>query len=309
MNGLLINAPTRKKIKEKSQFVPGKNNQRENERKEFQDVRPFNSKTIICERKRFLKLAETDGGALSEGNHSLFLYKYPRSDTYFVRKIYSIDKESSRNKILNEININQHLLVNKSSCCPEFLGYDIEESYCFLNFRRFGENLETVFKNSEQQMKSNIKNVLALFLKCMIDLHQNGIIHRDIHIKNLLYNPEIERASICDFEYAIYENENKYKKKEDVGIDLYRAPEISQKGVSFASDLFALGMSFLILLQSGNPVKIFYEETCHKRIEELAISADLKTVLKTMTKWNPEERKTAEQCLKMMEGHPAELAL
>jgi len=85
----------------------------------------------------------------------------------------------------------------------------------------------------------------------MADLHQKGILHRDLKSSNLLYDIKTKTIKICDFGLATYEDGHQCSA---IGTPAWMAPEIAVKGrYTEKIDVFSYGMVLWELLTETTP--------------------------------------------------------
>lgn len=110
-----------------------------------------------------------------------------------------------------------------------------------------GKNLTDILKTEKLTTEKKLQLFLALLKAVKVQVHENGLVHRDIKPDNIMvyfkpgsYIPEV---NIIDFGLA------KLKEENDIGIYcgsfFYMAPEVMQRrGSSPASDLYSLSKIF-----------------------------------------------------------------
>ena len=98
---------------------------------------------------------------------------------------------------------------------------------------------------------AQIFHVLRDILSALRYLREQGVLHRDLKLDNVLLTPDY-RAKICDFGVAERLRSN-FPLREKCGTPAYLAPEIIKKIYNgFASDFWALGVC-LFILTTGLP--------------------------------------------------------
>lgn len=143
-------------------------------------------------------------------------------------------------------------------------------------------------------------NLIRQVLKGIIYAHQNGIVHRDIKMANIMYNTKNENVKIIDFGLSKIKGQKRdetvvnwhtpgYKPKE---LDDYRRDEI-EKINEEKRDIYALGITIYLILTGeyayGKPEN--YSQLT-PRISEFRndISEELDELFYSMIAVEPEER-------------------
>ena len=148
-----------------------------------------------------------------------------------------------------------------------------------------------------------------IFYKCLSGLnyiHEKGIIHRDIKLKNIFLDDDFN-VKIGDFNVSTVINENYAKKfsentdeiddlinkNTNEGTDDYKAPEVNYRNnYDQKSDIYSMGVSFFILCFGCKP-------TSFRNNNENAnyYSKDIKDFILKMLKYNPDERPTSKEAM------------
>ncbi|MBN1864291.1 MAG: protein kinase [Victivallales bacterium] len=97
---------------------------------------------------------------------------------------------------------------------------------------------------------------IAFDLACALSqIHDKGIIHRDIKLKNSIFIPSTKQVKLCDFGIAQLPNPLELTQEGMiVGTPIYMAPEIfGGKKASFASDIYSYGATVYHLATNTPP--------------------------------------------------------
>jgi serine/threonine protein kinase len=124
--------------------------------------------------------------------------------------------------------------------------------------------------------------MVALGLK---NIHQHGIIHKDIKLENFIYCNDI--IKICDFGLAEYKDSQRFLNS---GTPQYRAPELIYSPATEKSDLYALGTALYILTHCAFPKDLRFKFYKH-------ITPKFKELLKSMLNTDLEKRITVDDFL------------
>ena len=128
-------------------------------------------------------------------------------------------------------------------------------------------------------------------------LHDQGVLHRDIKLDNILLDDNL-CPKICDFGVSWFMKEGKVI-KEKCGTPAYLAPEIikGEGYEGFKIDIWSLGVLFYFLISQRMPFKADSIENLHKVILEeepdyfyKCFSKDSLDLLKKMLNKDPRER-------------------
>ncbi|WP_019503922.1 AAA family ATPase [Pleurocapsa sp. PCC 7319] len=109
-------------------------------------------------------------------------------------------------------------------------------------------------------------------VKCLGDIHQAKVIHKDINPSNIVYNPETKQLKIIDFGIATVlsqENPRIYNPNQLEGTLAYISPEQTgrmNRKLDYRTDFYSLGVTLYELLadqlpfQTKNPLELLH---CH----------------------------------------------
>lgn len=116
------------------------------------------------------------------------------------------------------------------------------------------EKFESYF--SSMSVKE-IRNYMKQALTILAEIHQRGIIHRDIKPQNLLYNRQTGKLRLIDFGRA--EEYSKDVKSTRVGSKFFKAPEVVVNFgyYDFGIDVWNLGLVFGSLIFRKYPLLFF----------------------------------------------------
>ncbi len=120
-----------------------------------------------------------------------------------------------------------------------------------------------------------IDNIINVFK----DIHQKGIIHRDIKPDNILINPDTYKITVIDFGLSIYSNNICSRNmNEFTGSYLFACPEMF-KGIFYNAicDTWSIGVLCFLLLTKQLPYKLTSYQVVHLRQYRL-ISDSMKSI-------------------------------
>jgi len=177
------------------------------------------------------------------------------------------------------------------------------------------------------QMLTSLKqkiNIIKQIVYGVFLIHSSNIVHRDLKPGNILINIlKDDNLEVCitDFGLAVYNNENTLK----AGTPLYLPPETFNDSLfyfrqTFSLDIFSLGIICFIIFsysfewehylasieQNLNRLheKTFYNSIYYNVIEqkmdENYIPTEIKEFILKCVSFEPEDRPTAQECLKMV---------
>ena len=250
---------------------------------------------------------------LGHGGFSQVL-KVKSKKNFGIYAMKKIDKEKIIKKFKDKkYYFNEKVIIEQLShpyvikCYKTF-----EESnylYFILEFMNNGDLLSYNDGNIKFHVLIPEGKLWDIFYKCLSGLnyiHEKGIIHRDIKLKNIFLDDDFN-VKIGDFNVSTVINENyakKYSENTDeiddlinkntnVGTDDYKAPEVNYRNnYDQKSDIYSMGVSFFILCFGCKPTSF---RNNNKNANYY--SKDIKDFILKMLKYNPDERPTSKEAM------------
>jgi len=111
-----------------------------------------------------------------------------------IKRFRGIKREFIKNEV------EAHNIFNEYSWYPKV--YEIGDNHII--YKKYGKNLlqsNVDITNKESDIKREILNIIW-------DIHNNSVVHRDIHGKNFLIDPETQRLILIDFEFCTEDKTN-----------------------------------------------------------------------------------------------------
>lgn len=239
------------------------------------------------------------------------VYKVTIENTNKAYAMKVISKERNENsngkksleKLKNEIKIQKNLIhpnivQSKISFSDEF-NYYIALEYCP------GKSIREYLRSSENGRLSEpeARKILNDVLEGLIFLHNHQIIHHDLKLENFLIGSD-GNVKIGDFGLATIYKSDEDKKYPFCGTTNYLSPEMilkKSKGISFESDIWAIGVSAFIMLTGKPPFDGGDKERTYQKIKncdytfpsKIQISAEAKDFIKTILRIDPSKRPIA----------------
>ena len=171
-----------------------------------------------------------------------------------------------------------------------FIDYLEMNGRYYLILELCSHSLITLANEYEMNLRG-IKRIMRMALLGLRYLHNQGIIHRDIKLSNMLVQDDI--IKLCDFGLACFENDCNY---EFCGTREYLAPEIiygMKRGVKIMYttkiDIYALGIAFKALLTRKKDINI---------MEMARFGTEIGKFASKILDKEPKERYSAEEALK-----------
>ncbi|NEQ52076.1 MAG: protein kinase [Leptolyngbya sp. SIO3F4] len=157
-------------------------------------------------------------------------------------------------------------------------------------------------KQSKRFTEAEVVYWLVHMLKVLDYLHGLNIMHRDISPENVMYSRDRNLPILIDFglvnntvsdvlSESVTEGENFKNSVTAVGKFGYSPPEQMYGKCTPASDLYALGVTAIVMLTGQHPRSLMDDKTLDLQWQQYAkVSSRLETVLNTMIRQQPQER-------------------
>ena len=187
---------------------------------------------------------------------------------------------------------------------------DSKKYYVIMEFLEGGELFEAITSIGSFTEASACK-VMKQILSAVYYLHSNRIVHRDLKPENIMLTQKPKNGNyqikLIDFGTAKIFKPGK-KMNKFIGTSYYIAPEVLKERYDEKCDVWSCGVILFILLCGYPPfngntnVDIFHAIQNQNPIfggeEWEDITSEAKDLIKLMLKKNPNERLTAEMCLR-----------
>jgi polo-like kinase 1 len=165
--------------------------------------------------------------------------------------------------------------------------------------------LKDLSKRRKRLTEFEVRVYIGQIVKAMIYIHQQGVIHRDLKLGNILINEQMD-AKICDFGLSTKIKNEGDSKKTICGTPNYIAPEIlEEQGHSYEVDIWSIGVIMYALLFGkppfeDNTVEQTYENIKNNRYifpPNIPVSLDAKDLINRILVMDPVKRLSLEEIL------------
>ncbi|MEB3359068.1 MAG: serine/threonine-protein kinase [Synechococcales bacterium] len=176
---------------------------------------------------------------------------------------------------------------------PRLLDYfDCDQEFYLVQEYISGSTLQQEVKHSGPFSEAGVKQFLSEILPMIDFIHSQQVIHRDIKPANLIRRSQDKKLVLIDFG-AVKDKVNPVKASASeqtaltayaIGTPGYAPPEQMAMRPTFASDIYALGVTCLYLLTGKSPKDLDYDPTTGEILwhEHVHISEHFADVLKKM---------------------------
>ncbi len=260
---------------------------------------------VLQDLEPLLKIQHTLGGRYKICQYlggSIWGYTYLAEDIY-ARRLHAqciVKSLRPQNKKLSddaEVRFNKELAVLRElgdhEQIPSFLNEfaENEEIYFVREFIE-GNDLAQEIKSNHKLTEDNVIRILFDVLETLQFVHSKRIIHRDIKPSNLIRRPSDGKIVLIDFgavKEIIQLSANSGKTTlttQAIGTEGYMSPEQSSRRPTFASDIYALGMTAIHLLTGKHPEEFQTDPETGSLLwrNENEVSQDLAVILDKMIK-------------------------
>ena len=261
--------------------------------------------------KRFLEVYEI-GSVIGTGSSSVVCKVVKRST-----RVEYAGKFTCQHEARKELNTLQQLRSDGRSE-RNFLSYQdaIEDETgrytCLVSDLMRGSNLLTALRDRGSYSEEDARDIFRQILEGLRDMHESGMVHRDLKLENVLL-PSAEchtSIKIADFGFAAPWSACDPKLKDRCGTPLFVAPEILPNDCEYDNkvDVWSAGV-ILHMILGGHPpfwgknladlLNSISKEKLHftDPVWEL-VSAEAKDLIRTMMTKEHAARPSAEQALR-----------
>jgi calcium-dependent protein kinase len=225
----------------------------------------------------------------------------------FLKSKYAEDKISV---IKNEAKILK--MMDHPNIVKVYDYYEDEDNFFIvMEYWKGGELFEHITKVGvfTEEMASNI---MKQILSAMSYLHSQNIIHSDLKAENIMFVNDSEddyHWKLIDFGMATKHNNPDEKMSRIQGTPYYIAPDVLRNSYDSKADIWSLGVLVFILLTGTPPfraptLKEIFKKILVGKVDFKAdwwknLSQEAIDFIKMLMKYEPTERPTASECLKL----------
>ncbi|XP_076577594.1 serine/threonine-protein kinase 17A [Chaetodon auriga] len=186
------------------------------------------------------------------------------------------------------------------------------EMVLVLEFAAGGEIFNQCVSDREDEAFSeeDVKRLMRQILEGVSFLHQNNIVHLDLKPQNILLTSSSPLGDIKIVDFGLSRMVSSHQElREIMGTPEYVAPEIlNYEPISTATDMWSIGVLAYVMLTGISPflgedkqetflnisqLNVSYSEEELQQLDQAALS-----FIQTLLRKQPQDRATAEQCLK-----------
>lgn len=184
---------------------------------------------------------------------SVFLAKDMVLDLEVALKIVykqdHVDYKRFQQEVLAARKISSNYVIKTFEC-----GYDSDVLFLVTEFIPGGDLKNYLFKNG-LSFFDRVEILKAICLG-LAEIHKAGIIHRDIKLSNIFFDPNEGIPKIGDLGIVHFPNTTLTKKDDFIGSPTHMAPELWKGGaVTQSVDIYALGITMYELFAEALPFK------------------------------------------------------
>ncbi|CAM9531052.1 unnamed protein product [Ectocarpus sp. 12 AP-2014] len=156
-----------------------------------------------------------------------------------------------------------------------------------------------------------VVDIITKLLSATWYMHQQGIVHRDLKLENVVYESTLPDADIFIIDYGLSKiiDRDEARMNEVVGTLYTMAPEVLNGGVSYdkSCDMWSIGVIAFVLLSGDMPFDTTTKQRLMKAVEDgrfefsgrrwNRVSSEARSFIRHMMVKNPSGRYTAGQAL------------
>lgn len=179
-----------------------------------------------------------------DGNKQLICKKIPNHN-------YFDDDDEDYNKFHHVVNEIEILKTSKHPNIIKYINHEYNEDYTYLILEYGGRSLYHLYNEDYFVDKFDlVDNIMYQIFSGINYLHNNGIAHLDLSIRNIVINTK-NKIKIIDFGMSLYEDQ---KLEKNLCSLYFSAPEILLGFYEnkYSSDIWAVGCIWLMLLFNKN---------------------------------------------------------
>ena len=224
--------------------------------------------------KRYTLINTIDEGGMAK----IYLATDNYNSKKVAIKILSTNKNTNvvyRKRFEREINLTMRI---RSEFVVKIFDYYLNEKVQYIVMEYIeGETLKSKIRRRVSLTSDETVSISKNIIQGLVDIHNEGIIHRDIKSLNILIRND-GSAKIIDLGISIDGNsESLTKTNSIIGSAHYLAPEIIEGGrASCASDIYALGILMYEMLTGYLP----FDDNDYRVVAKQHVSKEVPSILK-----------------------------
>jgi len=170
--------------------------------------------------------------------------------------------------------------LSRASHVVKVLADFVHSDKCFIVMERFACNLRTCTASCPRLDDQALRNFARQGLSAIAYLHEQFIVHRDVKTTNFF----VDRLDLCSDDFRMVLGDLGLAKRlvpgkyfhSQVGNSKYWGPEIYNRRSFHAVDVFALGVTFFLLVTCRYPFKDISHTLCYDVADDLPERLSLK---------------------------------
>ena len=159
------------------------------------------------------------------------------------------DVSNQMEMVRREIRIHEEMTLKHRDLVVPLIGWvlDREKNVAYILTKKYGHSLASSLKDKKRlfHKSTEIRKMQILYgiAKCMAYMHAEFFLHRDLKPENVLLD-EQRKPRLCDFEFSrqFQVGITGSQLTQDIGTQVYEAPEVLQGRYGPKADVFSFGM-------------------------------------------------------------------